>query len=121
MFYGSSASMNEYERDMMAPPLERMLMRLDIVSAEALSKWSDPILFIMGLTAWISRITREKEEAKARKEPEPPTEVTQAKDNGRPARTPAPPSGTPAADILLTEALTAPKSLRDQIQGDRIE
>lgn len=124
MFYGSSASMNDYEREMMEPPLERMLMRLDIVSAEALSKWSDPLLFLMGLTAWISRVTREKDEAKARKEAEPPPEVTQAKDNGRPARTPKnpnPPPGSPAADILLTEALTAPKALRDQIKGDRIE
>lgn len=119
MFFGPAASMLDYEKDMMQAPLERMLQRMDIVNSEALAKWSDPILFTMGLIAWGSRISRERAENRPNQEPpggppdnspEPPKPPapTGARKNGNP----------PGKDIILTEQLTAPQEIRKQIGGE---
>lgn len=118
MFYGPNAGMMDYEREMVTGPLERILMRMDIVSTDALARWSDPLLLAMGLVAWISRVNRERAEARQTSNQEPAQEPTQAPPRPRPE----PKNGTPPpGDIILTEQLTAPSFIKDQIQGDRIE
>lgn len=113
--FGAGASMNEYERDLIKEPLERVLMRMDLASSEAVSRLSDPITIVMVLIAWGSRLQQERKEAKrqeAKEEALRPAPKTGDKDNGK--------TTSRSDELLLPEQLKAPTSLRGQIKGDTI-
>lgn len=89
---GEGASMRPNERLMMSGPLERILQRMDLKANEVLNKWTDPVLFTMGLMAWGLRISREAEK-KPKPAPIPtpaPAPVPENKNGKQPAPEPAP-------------------------------
>lgn len=113
IFLGENASMQDYERDLIKEPLERILQRMDIVSSEALAKWSDPILLFMGLSAWITRVLRENRERETEVSQETETEqettktpVINKKGNNKRAE-----------EVLLTEALQPPAIVKEGYRG----
>lgn len=70
MAFGPKCAMTKDERKMMSEPLERMLKRLPNYVADKMSVYVDPILFVMGLVAWGSRIARIKREENETKQME---------------------------------------------------
>lgn len=70
MVFGPSAAMTPEEREVLSAPLARMLERLELTQSAALKTWADPALFVMGLIAWVSRITRERAKQKPKPIPE---------------------------------------------------
>lgn len=112
---GPEAALNSLERDLILAPMERILQKMDITLVEKMGAWSDPILLIMGLTAWASRVYRITQDAKPKPEPtpEPTPEFNQPPQN---RVNPAPDS-----EILITEALSAPPMVRDLIQSEGFE
>lgn len=114
MAFGASASMNETERGMLQEPMERILMRLDLTSSEALARWSDPVLLVMGLVAWGSRLMRERSASN------PPSDNFGTDNDGGGEPKAPPPDNGRASEIIVTEQLRPPKELTSQIKGQRI-
>lgn len=56
--FGGEASRNELERQLTDEPLQRWLERADPATLEVVAKYTDPILFMLGLAAWGTRIYR---------------------------------------------------------------
>lgn len=115
MAFGPLASMNEFERSTLQEPLERILQRIDLTSSEALAKWSDPILLVMGLTAWASRVMRERQEQHRppgfnpnNGDDKPPEPKKPEPDNGR------------TEEVVLVEQMRPPDQIAKGIKGDRI-
>jgi hypothetical protein len=105
--FGENAGMLDYERELIKEPLERIIQRMDIVSSEALAKWSDPILLFMGLSAWITRVIREKKESQP--EVKPPADSTQEQ---------PPKDGRPKVEeVYLVEQLITPQFVKEGYQG----
>ncbi len=115
MAFGAGASMNEYERDLMKEPLERILMRMDITSSEALSKWSDPILLVMGIVAWGSRLMQERRE---RENEETKDEILHPAEDKKPDNGKA---TSKADEFLIPEQLRPPQTIRGQVKGGSIQ
>lgn len=80
--------MQPAERQMLGEPLERMLSRIEITQTEAVKKFTDPILFIMGLIAWGSRVYRQKA---AQRPKETPIQVSQHNEDQPGPQAPPPP------------------------------
>lgn len=97
MLWGSEAMMTPPEREMLSAPLERILSRMEFAQTEAVKKMTDPILLIMGLVAWGSRISRQQA---AKKPKETPIQASQ-----RPAGDlkPVSSNGTPPAPARIPE------------------
>lgn len=74
MAWGNAARMNDTERGMITPPLERILSRLGPGINNYVSAWGDPIMLIMGLIAWGSRISRINRKPEPEPEPKPEPE-----------------------------------------------
>lgn len=110
---GPKASMLDYEREMIAEPLERILLRMDVVNAEFISKWSDPAVLIMLLGAYISRITKEKAEEE---EPEAKPIKFKPKPEERPEKSASKPTGK-NADAIITEQTVVPPVVKEGFQG----
>lgn len=53
---GSEAVLNDFERNMLTPPLTRMLMRADPRTNAALEKYLDPLAIVAALVMWGSRV-----------------------------------------------------------------
>jgi hypothetical protein len=66
MALGPKYTMTKDERKMLSEPLDRMLKRLPINIAENYGRFMDPALFVMGLVAWGSRISRQRNEELSR-------------------------------------------------------
>jgi len=100
MTLGPAARMLDYEKELIREPLERIIQRMDIVSSELISKWSDPVLFVMGMVAWMSRVIREmNEKEQASKPPQPQAENPQ---------TPAPTASQNLPDVIIQEQTAVP-------------
>ena len=110
--FGKDAGLLDYEKDMIKEPLERILQRMDITSSAALAKWSDPIMLFMGLSAWVTRIAREKKEAQAL--PDNSSQPVQKKSSP-----PSKPSnnGQKEKEVYLVENLHTPQFFTEGIQG----
>lgn len=110
--FGKDAGMLDYEKDMIKEPLERILQRMDITSSAALAKWSDPIMLFMGLSAWVTRIAREKKEAQTL--PDNSSQPVQKKSSP-----PSKPSnnGQKEKEVYLVENLHTPQFFTEGIQG----
>lgn len=106
--FGKNAGMLDYEKDMIKEPLERILQRMDITSSAALAKWSDPIMLFMGLSAWITRVAREKKESQAI----PESQSTVKHVPGKPAK-----NGQKEKEVYLVESLHTPQYFTEGLQG----
>lgn len=71
MAWGDAAKMTPVESGMITPPLERILARLGPALNNQVSAWGDPIMLLMGLIAWGSRISRTNRLKETPPEPEP--------------------------------------------------
>lgn len=116
MAFGPLASMNEFERLTLQEPLERILQRIDLTSSEALAKWSDPILLVMGISAWASRVIRERQEQR-----KPPHFNTGNDDNNPPEPKKPEPDNGKAEEIILVEQMRPPTPIAKGIKGNRID
>lgn len=113
---GPDASMLDYEKEMITEPLERILMRMDVINAEFISKWSDPAVLIMLLGAYISRITKEHAE-----EEEPEEKPVRVKPKKEPRSVqPTQPSGK-NMDVIITEQTVVPPTVKEGFQGTSME
>lgn len=65
LLYGSGAQMTSAEKKLIQEPLERVLQRFDIVKSGVMGQWVDPIMLVMGLAAWGSRLRRENAQRQA--------------------------------------------------------
>lgn len=114
MAFGPQAAMNDFERQFIQEPLERILMRMDVASAEIVNRWSDPIMLAMGLIIWGSRISRLQSERHSGPEDDgnsPPDDHPESPkpDNGR------------VQEVLISEQLRPPIDISSQIEGSKIE
>jgi hypothetical protein len=116
VLYGETARMLDYERELIADPLQRIIERSNLLNADAVNKYSDPLLLTMGLIGWFSRVNRE------RKEKSTPAELPQdpgPQDPGQPRTTPK--NGKVAAEVLTVEQVKAPAIFKDQMQKGGID
>ncbi len=68
--------MNKLERQSIEDSLSNILARMEPQALEAISQWTDPLVLVMGLISWgtrVARIMQERDlaEAEAMPEPEP--------------------------------------------------
>lgn len=69
---GPDAALNDFDRLMIADPLERIMGRLQWETGEAVNRWADPILLVIGLIGWGNRlVTIYQDKRKASREPDP--------------------------------------------------
>lgn len=59
MAFGENAAMTQPENKMIGDPLNRMMERLDLDTSQMVGVWTDPIMLLLGLIAWGSRVWRE--------------------------------------------------------------
>lgn len=114
---GPGAVMNEGERAMLVEPLARMLAKLELTQNAVIQKYSDPVLFLMGLIAWGSRVIREK--ATERKTKETPLEASQRTEEPPPVETPGHP--VMREEVDLASVLSAPDNIARSMQVSIME
>lgn len=114
---GPTATMTESERAMLSEPLARMLAKLELSQNKVIQQYSDPVLFLMGLIAWGSRVARDR--AKQRKEKETPLEASQRTEEPAPQEK----AGHPVMreEIDLATMLTAPTNIARNMQASIME
>lgn len=56
MSLGPECALTSRERELIDPPLQRMLARLDPTVTGAIEKYTDPLLVTMGFIAWGARV-----------------------------------------------------------------
>lgn len=97
MSFGDECRMTKAEQTMIADPLQRILERMDPGTNEVIAQWSDPIMLVLGLTAWSARIwqvveRRSREEGddhgpdqppEEEPPPPPPSDATLVSGNGQ--------------------------------------
>ncbi len=69
MAFGDYARLNGTEKAMLEEPLTRMLAKVSPNSLNLIGKYSDPVLLMMGLLAWISRVTTERKRREEAQKP----------------------------------------------------
>ncbi len=80
-----SAGMTAEERVLIEEPLARILSRLDEQTSKLISIWADPIILLVGLLSYTSRvmsIAREKAEKEKESQPKPPPSEAAIRSNG---------------------------------------
>lgn len=70
MVLGPDAGMNDFERLMIQEPLERILSRMEWETGEAVNRWMDPIMVIIGLIGWGGRLLQVAEEKRKPSKPD---------------------------------------------------
>lgn len=75
--FGADAAMNREERRMLSEPLDRMIAKLPANRVMQLTQYVDPLMLLIGLVAWGSRIARLKEQAKPQAIPAPTSPTNQ--------------------------------------------
>lgn len=101
--FGDYAAMNEQERDMIEPPLSRMIEKIDLAENELIQRWSDPILVVFGLGLWGWRVMTMKQEAESKQKPQAENEKTENES--------APPDGWYPEGLATFEGV--PQNVRD--------
>jgi hypothetical protein len=99
--FGEEARMQEHEQEMILPPLAGIMGRLGAGTAEAIEKWSDPIVLLFGIATWGARIWSIASD-RGDDGPKRPLEVAPAPSgsNGKVLRTDEVPPASPPADLL---------------------
>jgi hypothetical protein len=110
MLWGENAKMNPTENGMITPPLERILGRLGPGINNYVSAWGDPIMLLMGLIAWGSRVSRLNRLNAPAPQPEPEPET---KENTAPR-----PSNNRPPIVDIGAATSAPKNIYDGFFGE---
>jgi hypothetical protein len=77
---GPRYAMTKDERKLIGEPLERILARFPAAQMAQYAQYVDPLLLLMGLVSWGSRLSRLRREAAATVAPSPVTPVPQAAD-----------------------------------------
>lgn len=73
MSMGAAYAMTKEERKMIAEPLDRIMARFPTAQLARYGQFVDPLLLLMGLISWGSRISRlKREESKGSGKPTPP-------------------------------------------------
>lgn len=105
--FGDYAAMTEQEREMIEPPLSRMVEKIDLANNELLQKWSDPLLVLFGLGLWGWRVVSTKQELEKIEKPKPQeTETeTETEDSN--------PNGWRPEDIAPYGVEGVPQNVRD--------
>jgi hypothetical protein len=73
---GPDCVMLSNEREMIEPPLSRILERLDPLASALIEKYTDPILLTMGLAMWGLRIFQVQSAKMEEKKKTPPNKLT---------------------------------------------
>lgn len=85
--FGDFAKLSNIERAMIGEPLQHILSKISPASLAMIGKYSDPALLLMGMFAWISRVTSEskRRQAAAAKPvtPEPAPKVVEPVEAGK--------------------------------------
>jgi hypothetical protein len=66
--FGDEARMTEGEREMITPPLTRILARLEPATADIIDRWADPIVLLFGFIAYGSRVYALQQEKRKRED-----------------------------------------------------
>lgn len=116
--FGEQARMNRGEQMMIENSMQRILERLDIQESEAVARYSDPLMLIMGLIGWGARVWRDSRKSDdddrgdQKKEPEPkPPEDEKKKPSGDNDRN----HEEEIADTVT--ATKAPKHIQEMLTG----
>lgn len=117
-FAGPDAAMSSYERQLIEPPLGRILGRYGAVS-DRLASMADPIALLIGLAMWGGRIAQISS-TRQRPERQPAAGVSpEARTNPPERAAPPPPPATPAPphpEITVSYALDAASDVIGDIQ-----
>lgn len=110
MAVGPQYGMTKDERKMMQEPLDRIMARFPVAQLAAYGQYVDPLLLLMGLVSWGSRISRMKREEQktSGKVTPPPSPKTPIKET-TPSAVPSAPAPRPVPD--LGEATAAPPAI----------
>lgn len=68
MILGDQAVMNEFEKLLIAEPLERIMARMTWETGETVNRWMDPIMLVIGLITWGTRLTQVAAEKRSREQ-----------------------------------------------------
>lgn len=123
MAFGETAAMTQPENKMIEDPLNRMMERLDLDTSKIVGVWTDPIMLLLGLVAWGSRVWRESRKPgdgpsddrppDTEPDPEPPEE--EKKDEAPKDKKPGKDNEKDPEEQL--ESIDAPDSVREGLPG----
>lgn len=121
MSLGDECRMTTTEQAMISDPLKRIMERADKETNEIISQWSDPIMLVLGLTAWGVRVWKIVEARNPKgdddgpsnwrdeEEPEPPAPS--------PIRVPVGRNGNHPNDEPVSLTAPTPDQVREALTG----